>query len=404
MVVANRDLMRAINRFAILHTIRDKGDISRIDISRTTGLSQATVTSITAELLKSGMLLEQSNGKSIGGRKPIPLTLNPQGAYTVGVYLSIDQICVVLMDLEAIIINSHTVFLGTENPELELVVDKMIQAVHTCLWDANFSKNQISGLGVAIPGLVDSRTGLVHYLPNYQWQNVNLAELLNKRMGIPIFVENSANTLVIFEQWFGVGRGVDNFILITIENGIGMGMVANRQIIRGFNGVAGEFGHTTVDMDGPICRCGEYGCLEAICGNNAIIRDATEAARKGLWLPEQDIESLRVEDVLAAALQGTEAVKDIYHRVGKILGVSINNLQKLFDPEKIIISGKGVLAEELLCAPMLETLHRDISFDNGARTQLFTQEWKSTNYARGAGALVLQEVYESPANRAVPII
>jgi len=396
--------MRAINRFAILHTIRDAGAISRVEISRTTGLSQATVTSITSELIGAGMLLEQeSSGKSVGGRRPVPLSLNPRGAYTVGVHLSVNRVCVVLMDLQAMIISSHTEILDTDNLSLELVVEKIIQAVHTCLWDADFSKNQVSGIGVAIPGLIDSRTGFVHYIPNYQWQDVNLAELLKNKMGIPIYVENSANTLVIFEQWFGIGRGVDNFILITTENGIGMGMVVNGQIFRGFRGGAGEFGHTLVEENGPSCRCGERGCLEAICGNNAIIREAREAALRGVWQPER-IESICIEDVLAAARQGNQVLRDIYKRVGRTLGTGINNLQKLFDPEKIIISGKGVLAGELLFGPMSETLHKDISFDSNARTRLFVQEWKSINYARGAGALVLQEVYESPANRVVPII
>jgi predicted NBD/HSP70 family sugar kinase len=403
MAVANRDLMRAINRFAILHAIRDVGAISRIDISRTTGLSQATVTSITADLLAEGMLLEQQSGKSVGGRRPIPLGLNPQGAYTVGVHLSVDQICVVLMDLQAIIINSHSAPLDIDDLGLDSVVEKMIQAVHACLWDADFSKKQLSGIGVAIPGLIDSRTGFVHYIPNYQWQNVNLAELLRKKIGIPTYVENSANTLVIFEQWFGVGRGVDNFILITTENGIGMGMVVNGQIFRGFSGVAGEFGHTVVQENGPLCRCGEHGCLEAICGNNAIIRDAKEAARQGKWQPGR-IESITIGEVLSAAIQGNAVLKDIYYRVGRALGTGISNLQKILDPEIIIISGKGVLAEELIFGPMLETLHKDISFDSDARVKLFAQEWKATNYARGAGALVLQEVYESPANRVVPII
>lgn len=403
MAVANRDLMRAINRFSILHAIRNVGSISRVDISRTTGLSRATVTSIAAELLTEGMLLEQNSGKSVGGRRPVPLTLNPQGAYTVGVHLSVDQICVVLMDLQAMIINSHSAPLDIDNLDLESVIENVIQAVFACLWDADFSKKQISGIGVAIPGLIESRTGFIHYIPNYQWQNVNFAELLREQMGIPTYVENSANTQVIFEQWFGIGRGVDNFILITTENGIGMGMVVNGRIFRGFRGIAGEFGHTIVEENGPLCRCGEHGCLEAICGNNAIIRDAREAAIQGKWQPEQ-IESITIGEILAAAQQGNSTLQDIYCRVGRTLGIGISNLQKLFDPEKIIISGKGVLAEELLFGPMSEALHKDISFDSDARTRLFAQEWKSTNYACGAGALVLQEVYESPANRVVPII
>jgi predicted NBD/HSP70 family sugar kinase len=395
--------MRAINRFTILHAIRDVGTISRIELSRRTGLSQATVTAITAELLRDGMLLEQERGKSLGGRRPVPLTLNPQGAYTVGVHLSVDRINVVLMNLQANIINDHLEMLDTTNLQVEPVVEKLVQAVHTCLWEADFSKKQISGIGVAMPGLIDSRTGVVHYIPNYQWQNVNLADLLSRQMNIPVYVENSANTLAIFEQWFGAGRGVDNFLLITIENGIGMGMVVNGQLFRGARGIAGEFGHMVVEENGPLCRCGDRGCLEAISGNNAILNLAVEAARRGEWSPE-DMENITIVEVREAAMSGNPAINEIYNRAGRVLGRGISNLYKLLDPEKIILSGKGVLAKKLLFDPMSQTLHKEISFDGNRRTRLFVQEWQPSNYARGAGALVLQEVYESPANRVVPLI
>ncbi|MBU1565457.1 MAG: ROK family transcriptional regulator [Proteobacteria bacterium] len=402
MAVANRELMRAINRFAIFHAIRDAGTISRVDLARRTGLSQATVTGITAELLREGMLLEQASGKSDGGRRPVPLALNPEGAYTVGVHLSVDHICVVLMDLQARIQKTHTLALEPGNYAAEGVVEILIEAVQTCLWQADFTKKQISGIGVAIPGLIDSRTGFVHYVPNYTWNNIGLADRLRERMGVAVYVENSANTLAIFEQWFGIGRGTDNFLLITTEHGIGAGLVLDGKLYRGGRGVAGEFGHTVVDHKGPLCRCGQKGCLEAICGNNAILREAKELIRRGQW--KMDGSEPTIEEVLAEAKGGNAALRAIYQRAGQTLGIGVGNLCKLFDPEKIIITGKGVLAGELLFGPMRETLPPDISFARDARIRLHIQEWQSTLYARGAGALVLQEVYQSPANRVVPII
>jgi predicted NBD/HSP70 family sugar kinase len=402
MAIANRELMRAINRFAIIHAIRDAGTISRVDLARRTGLSQATVTGITAELLGEGMLMEQASGRSEGGRRPVPLALNPQGAYTVGVHLSVDQICVVLMDLQAGILKTHTKKLEPDNYLAEQMIEDLIESVQTCLWQADFTKKQISGIGVAIPGLIDSRTGFVHYVPNYKWNNIGLADRLHERMGVPVYVENSANTLAIFEQWFGIGRGTDNFLLITTEHGIGAGLVLDGKIYRGSNGIAGEFGHTVVDDKGPLCRCGQTGCLEAICGNNAILREAAEAIKRDELQLEGGI--LTIEAVLAEAKGGNAALRAIYARAGRTLGVGIGNMGKLFDPEKIIITGKGVLAGELLFGPMRETLPPGIDFTRDARTRVFIQEWQPTLYARGAGALVLQEVYQSPANRVMPII
>ncbi len=402
MAVANRELMRAINRFAILHAIRDAGTVSRVDLARRTGLSQATVTGITAELLRQGMLLEQPRGRSDGGRRPVPLALNSQGAYTVGVHLAVDQISVVLMDLQAGILKSHTKRLAPDHladgPSVELV----IESVQNCLWQADFSKKQISGIGVAIPGLIDSRTGFIHYVPNYQWRAISLADTLRERMGVAVYVENSANTLAVYEQWFGLGRGTDNFLLITTEHGIGAGLVLDGKLYRGFRGIAGEFGHTVVDDKGPRCRCGQTGCLEAICGNSAILREAKEAIRSGRWQAEGSEPT--IEEVLAEAKGGNPVLRAIYHRAGRTLGVGIGNMSKLFDPEKIIITGKGVLAGELLFGPMRETLPAGISFGRDGATRIFVQEWQPTLYAQGAAALVLQEVYQSPANRVVPII
>jgi predicted NBD/HSP70 family sugar kinase len=402
MAVANRDLMRAINRFAILHAIRDAGSISRIELAHRTGLSRATVTGITAELLGEGMLLEQPGGRSEGGRRPVPITLNPGGAYTVGVHLSVDAITVVLMDLQAGVLRDFTKKLDDGNTGIERVVELLIESVQTCLWQADFAKKQISGIGVAIPGLIDSRTGYIHFVPNYGWNGIELADMLRARMEVPVYVENSANTLAIFEQWFGLGRGIDNFLLITTEHGIGAGLVLDGKLYRGVHGTAGEFGHTVVDEDGPLCRCGQRGCLEAVCGNNAILREARAAIIRGELA--MDADSLTIADILREAKGGDQILRAIYHRAGRKLGIGISNLCRLFDPEKVIIVGKGVLAGELLFGPMRETLPPEISFAGNARIRLYAQEWRPTLYARGAGALVLQEVYQSPANRVVPII
>ena len=405
MPVANRDLMRAINRFAVLHAIRDAGSISRMDLAEVTGLSKATVTGITAELLAEGMVLEKESNASNGGRRPVPLTLNPQGAYTVGVHLSARHVTAVLMDLQASILNTQTIPLEGDDFSTDKVIGTLIQAVQFCLWDAEFSKNQISGIGVAVPGFVNSREGYIYCTQNYGWKDIKLAEMICNRINVPVYVENSGKALVIYEQWFGVGRGTDNFLLITTEDGIGMGMVIDGKLYRGSRGVAGEFGHTAVDDNDEVCRCGNIGCLEAACSNWAILRDAQRALQQGLWQRNgSGREVLTIEEVLEVAKSGNDTLVDIYKKAGEKLGMGLNNLYRILDPEKMILSGKGVLAGNLLFDAMRNTLHEDISFDEGTPVRLHVQEWKPTNYPQGAGTLVLQEIYNSPANRVVPII
>jgi glucokinase-like ROK family protein len=403
MAAANKKLMRAINRFKILHTIRAHKLISRVDITKATGLSRATVTGITASLIDEGLLLEKRPGESEGGRPPILIALNPGGAYAVGVYLSISQINVVIIDLEATILASYAMPLKKQNCAPEAIADKIVQAVQKCMWQANFSRNQISGIGIGLPGLVDSHTGLIRFLPNYQWEKVNLRDIVQKKIDHPTYIENSANSLALAEQWFGEGRGIDNFIVVTLEYGVGMGIIINGQLYRGHQGTAGEFGHTTVDPDGPLCRCGKKGCIEAFVGNNAILREAEAAAQKDEWEPNNPAD-ITIEEVILAAREGAPCLRNIFAQAGRVLAIGLSNLIRIFNPARIIIAGKGVNAGNLLFDTMYKTIPQYISSRTNGDTEIVIKSWNQHAYARGSGTVVLQEIFKSPANQVVPII
>ena len=403
MVVANRDLIRAINRFVILHCIRENERISRINIARTTGLSQASVTSITAQLLSEGLLLEKESGQSMGGRRPVMLALNPEGAYAVGVYLSIRQVSVVLVNLQANIISNYILPLQQIHYSPETISDKIVQAVQACIWKADYSKGQIAGIGVATPGLVDSSSGILRFLPNYQWEEVQLRDLVRQRIDHSVYIENSANVLAVSEQWFGEGRGIDNFIVVTLENGVGLGIVINGQVYRGQKGIAGEFGHTIVEPDGPLCRCGMKGCLEAIVGITAIVNAAKAAAQEKKWRPRNPVK-ISIEEVIEAADGGEPALQKIYAKAGWVLGMGISNLKRMFSPAKIIISGSGVGAGKLIFDPMFAALDHYKSSKTNNDSPIVVHNWDHLDYARGAGSLVLQEVYKSPAHGIIPTI
>jgi len=403
MAAANRDLIRAINRFSILNTIRNAKLISRVDIARATGLSQASVTGITAELIKEHLILEKSSGESIGGRKPILLSLNPKGAIVVGVKLSIYEISVVIINFEATILGAYSLPLENKDYTPEETADMLVRAVQTCLWQENFSKDQISGIGIGLPGWVDSTSGLVSYMPNYQWDDANLRNLVAEKLDLPTYIENDANTQAIAEQWFGAGKGIENFLVITLEYGIGMGAVINGQVYRGQNGISSEFGHNIIQIGGPLCRCGKQGCIEAIVGENAILRDAKEATVSGDW--ERDNKTpITIKEIIQTANQGELILRKIYHRAGVVLGIGITNLIQLYDPQKIIITGKGVLAGDLLFKSMYESIPGNLPAKSKSNTEIIIQNWSYKDWARGAGTVVLQEIYKSPAHQMIPII
>jgi predicted NBD/HSP70 family sugar kinase len=396
----DKSLMRAINRHKVLYTIRNRGLISRADISRSTGLSPASITSITAQLIKEDLLLEKQSGDSFVGRRPILLALNPEGAFTLGVFLSVQRISVVIINLQADVLAKFSMPFEEKDTSPESIADTIMQAIHQCMWSTKLSKNEISGVGVAVPGVIDSITGLIRFLPNYQWKSVNFKEILLQKLQIPIHIDNSANSLTLTEQWFGKGQDVDNFIVVNLAHGVGIGIVINGQLYMGHSGIAGEFGHTVIDASGPSCRCGKRGCLEAYVGNYAILKNARELVRDGDWSTDSP-EDLTIEDVISRAFSGEELLIDLYAEAGRILGIGIANLIEIFDPEKIIISGKGTNAGRLIFDSMYKTIPEHISGDTDDRTEVIVQEWKDTDTARGAGMLVLRDIYKLPSAQTV---
>jgi len=394
-----RNLMRAINRSKMLETIRTVGMISRIDIARTTGLSQALVTGLTADLIKEGLIIEKQSGEYEGGRRPMLLALNPEGAFVVGVNLSITEISVVIVNFEGTVVASYAQPLAPIHHSVSEIAVSVVGAVQACIWEANFAKEQISGVGIGIPGLLDPDSGNIRFLPNYGWENVNIKERVQSKLNHPCYIDNSSNTLALAEQWFGEGMGVENFLVVTIENGVGLGAVINGRIYRGEAGIAGEFGHISIDPDGPECRCGKKGCVEAYAGNIAIMRDARQAAIDGQW-DCKNPESFTNEDVVRAAQNGADVLRQLFVRAGRMLGVGISHLITLFNPTKIIVTGQGVRAGALIFDDMYATLDNYLSTKFGHRTtQIIVKQWTEQDWARGAGALVLQELYKSPVGQ-----
>jgi len=386
--------MRSINRFKVFYTIRDKQPISRTEIAKDTGLSPAAISGITNELIEQKLLLEKETGKSEGGRRPVLLALNPDGAYTIGVFISVRRITVVIINLLANIVSEHSMVHDEKDTSPEAVTDQIVQAVHHCMWKTNLTKSQISGIGVAIPGLVRQPDSMIKFALNYSWRNVHLKEMLTHKLSIPTYIENSVRCISLAEQRFGEGKNVDNFLVISLAQGIAIGIIINGQPYTGHSGLAGEFGHTIIDPSGPQCRCGKKGCFETYCGNHAILEKAKVLAREKQWEPSGALEDLTIEEVMEKARAGEEALIELYREAGRGLGLGIANLIEIFNPEKIIISGKGALAGELLIEPMRQTIPHFLTANSDSLVNIVVRKWQYSDTARGAGVMVLQEIYQ----------
>jgi predicted NBD/HSP70 family sugar kinase len=404
MEAANRELTKAINRFNILNTIRNAGLISRVEIAALTGQSRAAVTNITARLLKEKIIVEkETKTSSSRGRRRVLLALNPTAAYVVGVKLSAFQVSFAVTNMQADVLSSLIMPVRIGKKSVEFVADLIEEGIRHCVSEARLNMRKIAGIGIGIPGLVDSEKEITLWSPLYKRGNRTMRELIQDRFNIKTHIENDANTVTLAQQWFGEGRGVANFLVVTVEHGVGMGIVVNGQLYRGVKGIGAEFGHLVIIPGGAPCRCRKRGCIEAYVADYSILGAAIDACKAGRWQCK-NISSLTIEEVTVIAQQGEPALRKIFKRGGEILGLGISGLVQIFNPEKIIIAGEGVRAGALLFEPMQKMIKTHTTPEMYETLQIVIQKWQDTDWARGAASLVLQELYKSPLDRVRPVI
>jgi N-acetylglucosamine repressor len=390
--LGNRDLMRAMNRSIILNVIKTKGEIARAEIARQTGLSPATVTAITAELIEDDLVFEKAAGDSSGGRPPILLAVNPSGGYVVGIKLTETHAIGALTDLEANVITKKTILLESQEPsevvcELALLSTELMVA-------AGLPQTKLLGVGIGLAGIIDYAQGILRQSPFFSWRDLPLRSLLQAQLHVPVYVDNDVNTLTHAEKWFGSGQGIHNFLVITVGRGIGMGIVINGQFYRGASGGAGEFGHITIEHNGRACSCGKQGCLEALVSEPGLLQTAAIAASNG-HLPVVDT----IEEFLTLVEQENPTAVQILNDAGKLLGRAIANVVNVLNPKKIILGGEGVRLGDPFFQPMKDEIFNNATAVLTADLQIQVEPWGDDAWARGAASQVLRELFESPVHR-----
>ena len=386
-LIGNRNLIRAINRSSVLNTIKTLGPVSRTEIAKHSGLSAATITAISAELLESGLIFEKEAGDSSGGRKPILLALNPGGGFVIGAKLTEDHISVALTDLEATVLASQTIPLAEISQQA--ILDALGQVVNDILAANKVDRRRFYGVGVGLAGIVDPGRGLLRQSPIFGWDQVPVADLLCSSVEAPVYIDNDVNTLTLTELWFGRGQGIDNFLTVTIGRGVGLGIVLGGKLYTGARGGAGEFGHTVIDPVGPLCACTKRGCLETYVSDPALLRRAQEAG----------LEVSTIEMLVGKAEAGNPLARAILAEAGELLGRAIANLVNLLVPQLIILSGEGVRAGEWMFGPMRRSLQEQVLPPLRKDVDLQIDVWDEYAWARGAAGLVLRHLFESPVDK-----
>lgn len=354
--------MRNYNKRLSLDLIRfTPGGISRAELARKLGLTRSAVTAIISDLVQNDLVREAEDGPATAGRPPILLEMNPDRGYLVGVDIGATHIGFIITNFACqTLFEIEKPFDVTKPPEIAL--ERVHQCLLSILREQNLNLSDVLGIGVGVPGPVIIERGTVSAPPLMPgWDEYPIRNQLQELWQRPVSLNNDAELGALGEWTHGAGRGERNLAYIKVGTGIGAGLLLDGEIYHGETGLAGEIGHITILQNGPRCRCGNYGCLEALAGGAAIARRAQEAVRSGrrtLMAMYEPVEKISAADVAEAAQRGDLVAQEIMKEVGTYLGIAIASLLNLFNPGMVVMGGGISQTGDLLLQPIRQVVQQ----------------------------------------------
>lgn len=344
--IGNVDLVKQLNSAAVYRLIDQQGPISRIQVADVSQLAPASVTKITRQLLERGLIKEVAQQASTGGRRAISLTTEVKPFHSVAVRLGRDYVQFCLYDLGGTELakDQHDLRYKNQSDLIEGLIVLLKDFINSC----QDRIDQLIAIGITLPGLVNPTTGVVEYMPNTDIDNLALGEIVREKFGIECFVGNDVRGMALAEHYFGASQDCQDSILVSVHRGTGSGIIVNGQVFLGFNRNVGEIGHIQIDPLGEQCQCGNFGCLETVAANPAIVQRVKKLLAQGYESSLSELEQITIQDVCTHALQGDELAKQSLVRVGNQLGKAIAITVNLFNPQKIVIAGDITAAQEIL--------------------------------------------------------
>jgi predicted NBD/HSP70 family sugar kinase len=380
MRVASSEVVRDINRRIVLNLIRTRQPISRADLARASGLQRSTISLIVEQLIAEQWVLEGPTGRLPRGRRPTFLRLNDERVI-IGVDIRPVQTTVALADA-----NGRFTFqeAAPTSSDPAVAVAGLIASIKRIM--ASCAPKKIEGVGISLPGRFNPTTDRLVFAPNLKWQDVDLRGPIEEATGLEVVQENAANACVLAAVWFDRITDHRNVVVVTVSEGIGTGVLANGELVRGLSGMAGEFGHVPVDPKGPVCGCGSRGCWEVFASNRAALRYYGEAGAEE--------SGLSFVDLLSRADHGdTRAVKALEtmaHHLGRGMRMIVAGLS----PERIIVIGDLTRSWHRF-GPVIEAEVQAQVLPGGCIPEVIPTHEDGMARLRGTVALVLQKHFAS---------
>jgi transcriptional regulator of PTS gene len=323
--LGSSEIARDINRDIILELIRFRQPVARVSLSRLSGLQPSTISAIVEQLIEEKWISEGAVIKGSRGRPSTMLSVNAD-MVTLALDLRPDRAILAVVDLCGHFLSRETMMTYSDPRR---TVSQIVKRIH--LLRERHADKSFEGIGVSVPGRVHPVTQRVLLAPNLKWNDFDLKGALEKESDLQVEIDNDANACLLSELWYGRLDGERNVVLVAIAEGIGTAILASGQLHSGFNGLAGEFGHISVDPSGPLCGCGQRGCWEMVASSRAALQIYHEIVRKSAV---QNIYQL-----LTLAEEGDPAAVEAVSRQAKALGRGLRLITAALSPELILITG-----------------------------------------------------------------
>jgi len=349
----NIDLRKKNNRNLILNIIKNNQYVSRSTVKTISKLSMTTVLNTIEELLKNGLIYEAGTGESTGGRKPIWLKINPDGAYFIGAEFNANDVTGAILNLKGEIVYTNKIVIKGKLSK-ELIMNEVKNCVQDLMNQLEGKRNRIVGIGLGVPGFVDKKRGIsINYVHVPEWRNIPIKDEIEKEWGIKTYIETNVKAMALAFKWYKQDMSSRNILFISIRTGVGMGCILNNEVYNGRNNASGEIGHIFVKENGIKCKCGKYGCLDTEVGYSAIKKKIIAGLKEGKFrivneIIDGNIDKLDIDVFVESIERDDEDSVLLLKETCKLIGRAVGYAITLLNPDEVIFSGEISYAKNFI--------------------------------------------------------
>lgn len=395
---SNVERKKHLQKIKILQSLYFQGPKTNTEICDEFGISSPTSIRLLNQLIEEGWIKKEGRGKSAGGRKPDLYQLKEQFFYVLGIQLERFSIRMAIFD------NYNNKVIEFEDMPFKIeeeasIVDHLYETATNLIEKSKIDSRKLLGIGVSMPGLVSSQEGknFTYFLKEEETES--LEEILERKFDKPVFILNDAKSACLAEATFGMANNRKNVLVISMDWGIGLGIIIDGKVYQGSSGFAGEFGHIPLVEEGLLCHCGKRGCLETVASGMALSRLAKEGVKAGensilSKLSDKELERLQPETVIDAANKGDQFAINILSRVGISLGKGIAILIQLFNSELVIIEGKFSEAKQFITTPIQQSINTYCMPQLREKTHVSLSSLGEDSVLLGSVATVMENIFE----------